>query len=516
MSVLTNEKALVGQDLEPVYQHFLALAAPPGSHGDPEGDPEGHAPDPNSVSGPDKSDESDAPEYRFKKKESVSTMAKSLLKHRLQTLTGQSMAQIQVRLGYDLIRDGNGMGVRDMRRLARLMLRQAHGQLGPPPARPNPRKRAPEAPALAPHEAPEPAVKRSRSSRRSVLPDSSLTPASTTPPKTTRSRRSLNTWATSESPACRLVPEPKTQPSPLIEDAPTEDDWGLENPTPAMIALKRKSLSRRGAKVTLDQFKAQKAVVVAQSRVQARPMRSNLPGASFEDENGQTRRCHITLIQGVSITLKYQSLVALMPEFRGAHLSMVHTPAEWGRGDVSNMIQCLRSTNQEAGLPCFLVLVGCAPVTVPIYLDALHRHTQHVQCVVIDRQDQNLEQGPNGMLRETCSYFLLAYFFPGCHDAQNSVPFPMVRKDMTTCFRTQSVEDLENTIVHALTVEGDCVLDLCCRGRELSLAAQKMGRFAVAIDEDEDKLERLKDKAKAIAVHHDKTFKGADVQILKM
>lgn len=498
VTVLTDEKALVGRDLELVFRHFQA-----------------------SSNDREKEQQEQEEEFRFKKKESVSTIAKSLLKHRLQTLTGQSMTEIQVRLGYDLIRDGNGMGVTDMRRLAKLMLKHAHGQLGPPPATPNPRKRPPEPAgptvAIEPEvAAPEPASKRSRSSRRSIVNDR--------PQMTARSRRSLAPEAlrsalATPTPAGPLVPEPKSdQLEVLAENEPENDDYdlGLENPTPAMIALKRKSLNQRSAKVTLGQFKAPKAVVVAQSRVKARPLRTNLPGAVFEDENGQTRRCHVTLIQGVSITLKHASLVALMPEFRGAHLSMVHTPAEWGRGDMSNMIQCIRTTNQEAGLPCFLVLVGCAPITLPIYLDALQRHTQHVQCLVIDRQDQNLDQATNGKLRETCSYFLLAYFFPGCLEAQSQVPFPMVRKDMTTCFLTQSVEHLENTIIHALTVEGDCVLDLCCRGRELSLAAQKMGRFAVAIDEDAEKLQSLKEKAKAIATHHDKTFKGADVQVLKM
>ncbi len=52
----------------------------------------------------------------------------------------------------------------------------------------------------------------------------------------------------------------------------------------------------------------------------------------------------------------------------------------------------------------------------------------------------------------------------------------MVRSGATTCLRAESVEDLENAVVHTLSEGGDWVLDLCCRSRELSLAAQKTGR----------------------------------------
>ena len=97
----------------------------------------------------------------------------------------------------------------------------------------------------------------------------------------------------------------------------------------------------------------------------------------------------------------------------------------------------------------------------------------------------------------------------------------MVRANHTTCLRAKNVEELENALIHAFSEEGDWVLDLCCKGRELSLAAMKTGRwekdhgdpgsksiisvlctfvrFAVAVDDDLYKLEALRTKAAFIS-----------------
>ena len=48
-------------------------------------------------------------------------------------------------------------------------------------------------------------------------------------------------------------------------------------------------------------------------------------------------------------------------------------------------------------------------------------------------------------------------------------PAPMVRPNLTTCFRTKNIEDLENTIIHSFSEVGDWILDICCGSRELSL-----------------------------------------------
>merc|ERR550532_710488 len=94
----------------------------------------------------------------------------------------------------------------------------------------------------------------------------------------------------------------------------------------------------------------------------------------------------------------------------------------------------------------------------------------------------------------------------------NSLPdSKMVRSGMTTVMHTNDNEDLENTVIHAFTEEEDWVFDVCCGSRELSLAAQKSGRNAVAFEADSVKLKELTEKAKQIAKTHDPTFRqGVD------
>ena len=119
------------------------------------------------------------------------------------------------------------------------------------------------------------------------------------------------------------------------------------------------------------------------------------------------------------------------------------------------------------------------------------------------------------MLRGTTSLFLLAYIFPGCDKEESLPPSRMVRPNLTTCFKTKDIEDLENTIIHAFSEEGDWILDICCGGRELTLAAQKCGRNAIAFDAEEHKLEELSEKAAAIAKYHDSKFRpGVDGKVI--
>ena len=88
---------------------------------------------------------------------------------------------------------------------------------------------------------------------------------------------------------------------------------------------------------------------------------------------------------------------------------------------------------------------------------------------------------------------------------------------MTTCFHTKSIEDLENNIVLGLSEEGDWILDLCCKSRELSLSAQKTGRFAIAVEQEIEKLAVLQEKASGIAKHYDESFReGTDGNILRI
>lgn len=93
----------------------------------------------------------------------------------------------------------------------------------------------------------------------------------------------------------------------------------------------------------------------------------------------------------------------------------------------------------------------------------------------------------------------------------------MVRPGETTCFHTKSSEDLENNIIYSLSDKGDWILDLYCGGRELTLAALKMGRNAIAIHDDPTKLVDLQEKASAISKFHDPMFRvGFDGVILKL
>ena len=82
-----------------------------------------------------------------------------------------------------------------------------------------------------------------------------------------------------------------------------------------------------------------------------------------------------------------------------------------------------------------------------------------------------------------------------------------MRAGASTVIRTASVEDLENNIVHAFSEEGDWILDYACKKRELTLAAQKAGRNAVALDDDEDCLAAIEEKAAPIAAYHDRAFR---------
>ena len=66
--ILTNDKGLVNVDLSPAYRAASAGAV-----------------NPDQVT-------------RFKKKENISGMARSILKHRIQTLTGKQIKLIEVRI----------------------------------------------------------------------------------------------------------------------------------------------------------------------------------------------------------------------------------------------------------------------------------------------------------------------------------------------------------------------------------------------------------------------------------
>ena len=62
--------------------------------------------------------------------------------------------------------------------------------------------------------------------------------------------------------------------------------------------------------------------------------------------------------------------------------------------------------------------------------------TEHVQLVIFEKTDLNLENEANSkMLRETTTMFLLGYIFPGCLDGNKLPPAPMVRPNLTNIFK---------------------------------------------------------------------------------
>ena len=548
--ILANDKALVGQDISAVLDAFRSQ--------------------------PDV----DLAKTQFKKKEILDDLPKSILKHRIQNLTGKNMPDLEKELGFDLMKDGRGMPVEGMRRLAHLLILDAHGEELPKGTAVKATDKKPgmkrghsqvevaEEPAAAEEEEEEvaPVVKRPRSTRKSLAPAALAAPKRET---VKRGRKSLapeimreateqkpKKKANGSSVACRLKPDPVAEEMEVDDVAEKEDEedeeepedptLGLDNPTPAMLALKRKSIgvaklskTPSKAKNVVANGKAgvaktkiparEKAVVVKQKpapKIKVIPARNGFTGARYQVADGKKARegnGEIFLLNSEPTTaLKGPALRKAIPAFKGANLSVVHTPTDWQPTDVFNVVQSIRGVNRDAKLSTYLVLVGCGLSNVHMFREALYRQTKHVQFVVFERDDQGLagtneDDDDDGKLRETTSFFLLAYFFPGSDKEGSSLPARMVRPGMTTCFHTKSIEDLENSIVLGLSEEGDWILDLCCKSRELSLSAQKTGRFAIAVEQEVEKLAVLQEKAAGIAKHYDESFReGTDGNILRI
>jgi len=276
------------------------------------------------------------------------------------------------------------------------------------------------------------------------------------------------------------------------------------NLTEQMIALKRSEMSP--AKISTP---IKSVALKATPSKEINPPLVGHPGLGNNE---------IFFAQIHSASVKYEEIIKQIQSFKGANLTVLHTPCDWGALEVFNLVMNIRQLNRKAGVTTFSILVGSGLESVHLFHEALSRQTKHVQFVVFEREDKNLEQ-PVQLLRDVNSFFLLAYFFAGCeNEDQSKVTIPqMVRSGSTTCFHTTSNEDLENNIVHSLSEKGDWIMDLYCGRRELSLAAQKMGRNAVAIHDDPTSLVVLHEKASAIAKHHEPSFRiGTDGVILKL
>ena len=531
ITMISDEEALVGKSLDNVFAHFRDRAAAAGALVDLES-------------------------TKFRKKDlPLSQGIKSTLKHRIQSATGRQFKDIEEALGYSQVKHGTTMSVPDIRVLAGLIILEGNGALekkqvavkpsdvvvenGRPGTSGVGRKRKSEAVSTPAEEADSAAGpgKRARSSgRKSIASVHQLTPV----PKRATPRRSLAV-------AMPIPEEQDPDPSPNMSEE-QDLNMGLENPTPNMLAVKRRSVATVGGKfcgnttkrgkspaarrslavpAAIPEEKTPKKAVSPSARRPAEekmrtatpktPKRSSAPlpatkwftGKAFEGGQQRGEHCKIFLAKAKTTDpncLKLDSVRNEIPDFPGANLTLLHTLAEWGPPEVFSAVMSVRGLNRGAGLHSFLVLVGCGISNVHMYREALLRQTRHVQFIVFEREDA--DPGPDWRLRDTSSYFLLAYFFPGCDKLSVAAPpSRMVREGASTVIRTASVEDLENNIVHAFSEEGDWILDYACKRRELTLAAQKAGRNAIALDDDEDNLAAIEDKAAPIAAYHDRTFR---------
>ena len=78
--------------------------------------------------------------------------------------------------------------------------------------------------------------------------------------------------------------------------------------------------------------------------------------------------------------------------------------------------------------------MGCGLESIHLFHEALSRQTKHVQFVVFEREDKNLEQ-PSQLLRDVNSFFLLAYFFPNCDsDDQSKGKYELVLNQLALAY----------------------------------------------------------------------------------
>eukprot|EP00092_Neocalanus_flemingeri_P017667 GFUD01019110.1.p1 GENE.GFUD01019110.1~~GFUD01019110.1.p1 ORF type:complete len:564 (-),score=202.64 GFUD01019110.1:132-1823(-) len=555
--LLSDVSGLVGADLSPAYRAVRSSQSPAGV----------------------------VP--RFKKKENISSMAKSILKHKIQTLTGKSVKIIEDEMKYQP-KDPNepSMDIDTMRRLASSLVLLSNNEL-PNYAEPEP---VPEpAPVVkigskrSSSSHVEAEVSRPKAGRRSlaVVPsDTSITSTASkaksrrsiavlpTPEKSDlplrKGRKSLAVLGMSDSP----VPSPLARGSrrsvggvltpsrngasngtsiingslshstsssassvsqsvtnclgpasimvdnlALLEEEETEEvDSTMANPTPLMKEMmkKRKSLAPKSVKTP---------VKAALTPVKVKPPSPILPPSPGPraDFVGATNS-KVYLLAGDPMDLKLSKVTSTLPlsaHFPGAHLTVVHTPADWTPHEIFQVSKQIKQLNKEAGLASFVVLVGTGLHNVHMNMEALMRHTQHVQFVTFHREDANTTV-ESGKLRETTSFFLAAYFFPGCEKDGSILPTKMVRDGYSTCFRTDGTAHLERSIIDCFSEAGEWLLDLCCGKRQLSLAAAEKGRSAIALHNDGGMLEELGNYLRTLALTNDETYRDKDGIVLNI
>lgn len=407
-TILSGDQTLVDHDLSNVYEHWNTFDNP-------------------VLTGND---------VKFKKKETIDSLKKSVLKHRIRSLTGKDLKVIESEVGKAIETDN------DLRRLAKLMILEACGKLPYLPKNVKTslagRKRAINDLDIG-TDSPEPAKKRGR---KSIAAIASFTPVEASP---RRSRKSML---------------PSIPANTANENDASEGDEEIDlselgpNPTPQMIDLAKRK--RAQGKASPKKVKTPAAV----PKAAAKKVKVDPPKFGYSGDE-----CVVNLVATNNIVEKRHAYLDFNQikkmvggKFDGVHLTFIHTPVDWSPTDVFAVAMNIKLLNRKAGLDIFSIMVGCGIENVNMLMEALKRHTKHVQLVVFEREDQNEGAESNDyMLRETVSIFLLAYFFPDCEKEGSLPALRMVRPDMTTCFRAKDIEDLENTIIHTFSEKGDCV-----------------------------------------------------------
>lgn len=510
--LLTAADGLVGVDLGPAYRAVQAGSTFPGMVA------------------------------RFKKKENLGNMTKSILKHKIQTLTGKNVKTIEEEMKYKP-KDPNepSMDVDTMRSLAGCLILLSNGEL------PHTngavaevvereeavvkagRKRAPdreEESAGSKAKVTNASVRRGRKSL-AVLPSQETVVDSPTPRAGKRKSLSSSVVMSScPSPprASReklVVLEEEAEPEPGVTMAVLEEEAGVSNPTPMMVEMlkKRQSVGGKsqqsaGPKTPLKS-RTDKILGLAKEKVTpVKPPPSPGPRSDFPGRNG----AKAYLVAGQPMELRYPKLLHTLPlaaDFPGAHLTVVHTPSDWGPHEIFSITTQVKKLNKEAGLNSFVLLVGTGLGNLHMNMEALGRHTKHTQFITFHRADANLGK-ETGKLRETCSYFLVAYFFPKCDEDDSTLPSKMVRDGFSTCFMTGSTVELESSIIQCFSEAGEWLLDIACGSRQLSVAAVETGRSAVCVHAEPEPLEDLGNYLRTLALENDKNYRDKDGVLLTM
>uniref|UniRef100_A0A0K2UNH8 Uncharacterized protein n=1 Tax=Lepeophtheirus salmonis TaxID=72036 RepID=A0A0K2UNH8_LEPSM len=461
--MLNPKSSLLDADLTRVYSHFNASSVPVDQ------------------------------EACFKKNEKVGSMAKSMLKHRIQSLTGKNIGTIEKELGIPSPPDGPGLDVSSLRKLAHWLILEANGSLVSSPGKRS-LARMDEEDEITFDEAPPTNKRTKKLSRRSCI------------------NETLNLSATPNKTASGPKSRRKSMAPEILVNEKVDCRLQGNKPTQAMLDIASKRIG-----VTNNNS-------MALSKKSVNEPKPHKPKNSFSGAltlpNGA--RNEVYIVQSSPFRINLNSLVGEIPSFPGAALSLIHTPDDWMSPEIYLAIESVVNINLSKGLDKFLLLIKCDVDNAASTKASLTaRFTDHVQQLFLQCTNPCTDDGspphPHKM-RETCTTYFLAYFFPGCDKEGSTLRHKMMRNEsMTNCFIGKSEEDIENKVIDAFTEPGDWILDLAGKGiSEIILSAQKTGRYGIVIDDDERILEDLQEKAVKIANYHDKNFRDVDGDIIHL